>query len=330
MSVLLTGGAGYIGSHVILSLLEQGRDVIVLDNLVTGFRDAVHSDARLVVGDIADRDLLSKLFSESKVTSVLHFAGSTVVPESVRDPLKYYTNNTGKSSVLIQECLHHGIEEFVFSSTAAVYGSGSGEPVSESDPLSPESPYAQSKLMTERVLADVAAVNENFNYVTLRYFNVAGADPKGRTGQSSANATHLIKVACQAALGARSQLEVYGTDYPTPDGTGVRDYIHVTDLAHAHVLALQYLERERTSQTLNCGYGKGFSVSQVIKAVEKECDLTLPVRVAPRREGDPASVVANSSRLQQLMDWKPKHDDLGFIVRTAYDWETRCLERKAS
>jgi len=330
MSVLLTGGAGYIGSHVILSLLEQGREVVVLDNLVTGFREAVDPRARLVVGDIADTQLLSRLFKEHKITSVMHFAGSTVVPESVREPLKYYTNNTGKSSILIQECLRYGISEFVFSSTAAVYGNGEGEPVSEGTQLSPESPYAHSKLMTERVLADVSAANAHFNYIALRYFNVAGADPQGRTGQSSANATHLIKVACQAALGARSELEVYGTDYPTPDGTGVRDYIHVTDLANAHLLALQYLENEKTSQTLNCGYGRGYSVSEVIRAVEKECQLTLPVRMAPRRDGDPASVVADSSRLQKLLAWSPKHDDLGFIVRTAYDWEAHCLKQKAS
>ena len=330
MSVLLTGGAGYIGSHVVLSLLEQGRDVVVLDNLVTGFREAVDPRATFVMGDIADTELLSKLFSEHGIKSVMHFAGSTVVPESVQDPLKYYTNNTGKSSILIQECLRYDIEEFVFSSTAAVYGSGTGEPVSESTPLSPESPYAQSKLMTERVLEDVAFANENFNYIALRYFNVAGADPQGRTGQSSANATHLIKVACQAALGARAELEVYGTDYPTPDGTGVRDYIHVSDLADAHLLALEYLESNKTSQTLNCGYGRGYSVSQVIKAVEDECKLTLPVRMAPRRPGDPASVVANSGRLHELLDWSPKHDDLGFIVRTAYDWEARCLKQKAS
>ena len=330
MSTLVTGGAGYIGSHVVLSLLDAGREVVVLDNLITGFRHAVAADAELVVGDIGDADLVRRLIRQHEITDVLHFAGSTVVPESVHEPLKYYLNNTAKSSVLIDECLQGGVRNFVFSSTAAVYGTASDKPVSEEVALEPMSPYATSKLMTEQVLQDAAAVNPDFNYIALRYFNVAGADPQGRSGQSTAKATHLIKVACQAALGDRPQLEIYGTDYPTPDGTGVRDYIHVTDLADAHLLALEHLAKTGQSEVLNCGYGHGYSVLDVIKAVEAVCGIeALPVKKVERRDGDPAAVVANSDKLRDLFEWKPRYDDLKTIVRTAWEWEKRCLQRKA-
>ncbi len=322
MSILVTGGAGYIGSHVVLGLLEAGEEVVVLDNLVTGFASAVPKEARFIKGDVGDQALVRRLLKEHRIASVMHFAASTVVPESVSNPFKYYVNNTVNSTTLIECCARAGIENFVFSSTAAVYGSGDGKPVSEEQPLNPESPYASSKLMTEWILRDAAAAY-GFNYIALRYFNVAGADPRGRAGQSTANATHLIKVASQVVLGQRPCLEIYGDDYPTQDGTCIRDYIHVTDLANAHLTALDHLRTHKQNGVYNCGYGKGYSVKEVVKAIESECGITLPVKIVGRRPGDPVSIVADSTRLRKELNWTPQHDDLAFIVRTAVAWEER-------
>ncbi len=328
MSILVTGGAGYIGSHVVLGLLEAGEEVVVLDNLCTGFAAAVPQAATLIKGDVGDAELVNRVLQERKIDAVMHFAASTVVPESVVDPFKFYFNNSVNSSVLIKACAEAGIKRFVFSSTAAVYGSGDGTPVSEDHPLNPESPYASSKLMTEWVLRD-AAIAYDFNYIVLRYFNVAGADPAGRAGQSTLNATHLIKVASQVVIGERPHLDIYGDDYPTPDGTCVRDYIHVSDLADAHLTALTHLRQTKKNDTFNCGYGSGYSVKQVVKAIEQEFGKPLPVKIVPRRLGDPVSIVADSTRLREQLHWTPKHDDLAFIVRTAAAWEKSNLHLAA-
>ncbi len=321
-TVLVTGGAGYIGSHVVVELLDEGYDVVVIDNLSTGHRQLVDDRARLVVADIADRQTLRNTIDKSGVDAVLHFAGSILVSESVEKPLHYYGNNTSKARRLIETCVDCGVEYIVFSSTAAVYGDPQSVPLKESDPTRPVNPYGRSKLAVEWMLEDVSSAHD-LRHVSLRYFNVAGADPEGRTGQVTDHATHLIQVALQAALGIRPKLEIYGTDYPTDDGTCIRDYIHVSDLASIHVAALRHLASGGNSQTLNCGYGRGFSVRQVIDTVRRVSDTDFPVIDAPRRPGDPARLVADSSALRQLLDWSPQHDDLDQIVASALAFERR-------
>ena len=320
MTVLVTGGAGYIGSHMVLELLDAGERVVVLDNLTTGFRWAVPQAASLVVGDVGDQDLVRALIRKYAIKSIIHFAGSIVVPESVADPLHYYHNNTVKSRALMEAAVAAGVGQFIFSSTAAVYGNPIQNPVSEDADLKPLSPYGWSKLMTEIMLADTAGAHA-FNYVALRYFNVAGADPHGRSGQSTPRATHLIKVACETALGQRSHMDVFGTDYPTIDGTCVRDYIHVTDLARAHMAALQYLRKGGSSSVFNCGYSKGFSVLEVIDAVKRVAKCDFGVRLSERRAGDPAAIVAGSAKIRAELGWLPVHDDLDTIVAQALAWE---------
>lgn len=320
MTVLVTGGAGYIGSHAVWDLVDAGESVVVLDNLSTGFNWAVSPEAELVEGDIGDAALVGRLIAERGVDAIVHFAGSVVVPESVADPLGYYLNNTVRSRTLIECAVKGGVPRFVFSSTAAVYGMTGDAPVAEDAAKQPISPYGRSKLMTEMMLADAAAAHD-IRFVALRYFNVAGSDPKGRTGQSTKGATHLIKVAAEAALGKRGGIEVFGTDYPTPDGTGVRDFIHVSDLSRAHLAALSYLQGGGDSLIANCGYGHGYSVLQVIAAVERVSGAKLNVTYGPRRPGDPASVVSDPSLIRRSFDWSPEHDDLDFIVKTALSWE---------
>jgi UDP-glucose 4-epimerase len=320
MAVLVTGGAGYIGSHMVLRLCDAGETVVVLDNLTTGFDWAIDHRAKLVEGNAGDMVLVGKVIAEHKIEAIIHFAGSIVVPESVADPLKYYANNTATSRNLIEAAVMGGVKHFIFSSTAAVYGNAGLEPVAETTQLMPESPYGRSKLMTELMLADVAAAHP-LTYGVLRYFNVAGADPKRRSGQSSPTATHLIKVASQAALGQRAQMGIFGTDFPTPDGTGVRDYIHVTDLVEAHALLLDYLRGGGASITMNCGYGRGFSVREVIQTVKAVSGVDFKVVEEPRRAGDPASIVARADKVRQVLGWKPAHDDLKEIVDAALTWE---------
>ncbi|WP_339829094.1 UDP-glucose 4-epimerase GalE [uncultured Parvibaculum sp.] len=326
MSILVTGGAGYIGSHAVIDLMNAGEDVVVIDNLSTGFDWAVQAPEALVVGDIADEALVDRVIAERNVEAVIHFAGSIVVPESVVDPLKYYLNNTARSRTLIERCVKGGVKHFIFSSTAAVYGMPERSPVGENEPLAPMSPYGRSKLMTEWMLRDVADAHE-MTYAALRYFNVAGADPEGRVGQSTANATHLIKVACQTALGQRPYIEVFGEDYPTPDGTCIRDYIHVSDLAAAHTAALNHLRRGGENLVANCGYGHGFSVHDVLRAVERGAGHTFEIRQASRRAGDPASIVADPTRIKQALGWEPAYDDLDTIVAHALAWEQRLAAR---
>jgi len=318
-SILVTGGAGYIGSHVTRQLRARGERVVVLDNLSTGFRSAV-LDAPLVVGDTADGALVSRLLREHAVTTVLHFAAHTIVPESVADPLKYYRNNTCATRALLQCCSEAGVEHFVFSSTAAVYGIPDGGFASEESPTRPINPYGASKLMSEWMLRDLAAAT-GLRHVTLRYFNVAGSDPGGSMGHSHPDATLLVKVACQAAVGARAGVRVFGSDYPTPDGTGVRDYIHVEDLADAHLRAVDYLRGGGASTTLNCGYGHGYSVREVLRMVEQVHGEALQITEEPRREGDPPTLVARADRIRQLLGWRPHHDDLETIVATQLAWE---------
>lgn len=321
--VLVTGGAGYIGSHAVLALADAGYRPVVIDNLSTGFRFAVPEGVPLYEGDIADEALLARIFADEGVAAIMHFAGSIVVPESVADPLKYYHNNTAKSRALIAAAVRAGIGHFIFSSTAATYGIPDVSSVNEDTPQRPINPYGWSKLMTEQMLADVAAAHP-LNFGVLRYFNVAGADPAARTGQSTAGATHLIKVALEAALGQREAVSVFGTDYPTPDGTGVRDYIHVSDLAAAHVLVLEALIAEPArSLTFNCGYGRGFSVLEVLDAVERVAGVTLERRMEPRRPGDPDSLVSDPARLKAHVPWEPRHADLGTIIAHALAWERR-------
>ena len=320
MTVLVTGGAGYIGSHMVLRLADAGEAVVVLDNLTTGFDWSIDPRATLVQGNAGDIELVQKLVAEHRIDAIVHFAGSIVVPESVADPLKYYGNNTATSRNLIEAAVKAGVKHFIFSSTSAVYGSAGLEPVAEETRLAPESPYGRSKLMTEMMLADVAAAHP-ITYGVLRYFNVAGADPKQRSGQSSPNATHLIKVALLAALGKRPDVGIFGTDFPTPDGTGVRDYIHVTDLVEAHALLLQYLRGGGKSATMNCGYGRGYSVRQVIDTVKTVSGVDFKVVEQPRRAGDAASVVAKSDKVRQVLGWRPMHDDLHEIVDAAMKWE---------
>ena len=320
MTVLVTGGAGYIGSHMVLALLDAGERVVVVDNLSTGFRRAVPPLAELIVGNVGDQELVSRVIAEHGVRAIIHFAGSIVVPESVSDPLGYYLNNTSNSRTLIEAAVKGGVTRFIFSSTAAVYGNPTQIPVQEEAALKPVSPYGTSKLMTEWMLADTAFAHD-FNYVALRYFNVAGADPQGRTGQSTPRATHLIKVACETALGKRASMDVFGTDYPTRDGTCIRDYIHVTDLVAAHMAALRYLDGGGTSDVFNCGYSSGYSVLEVIEAVKRASGGPFPVNMGPRRPGDAEAIVAESSKIRRALGWEPKLADLDLIVTHALAWE---------
>ncbi|MEM9104996.1 MAG: UDP-glucose 4-epimerase GalE [Pseudomonadota bacterium] len=329
MTVLVTGGAGYIGSHMVWRLLDAGERVVVVDRLSTGFEWAVPAEANLTVCDIGDQERMEALLRENNVDAVFHFAGSIIVPESVTDPLSYYLNNTVNSRALMQACVNAGVANFIFSSTAAVYGTPREmDPVVETEPLSPESPYGTSKLMTEMMLKDVAAAHP-LTYACLRYFNVAGADPDGRTGQSTLNATHLIKVATQAALGKRPFMQVFGTDYPTPDGTCIRDYIHVTDLVEAHYLALQHMRETGQSLTVNCGYGHGQSVFQVVDTVKRISGTDFDVQLANRRAGDAVSIVANSDLARKTLGWSPRFDDLDEIVSHALHWEDTLARRNA-
>ena len=326
--VLVTGGAGYIGSHAVLALLDAGWPVVVIDDLSTGFEWAVPEAATFVRGDIADQALVERLIGEHGIAAIMHFAGSIIVPESVADPLKYYLNNTVKSRALMESAVRAGVRHFIFSSTAATYGNPAVVPVREDAPTEPINPCGWSKLMTERMLCDVAAAFP-LNFCALRYFNVAGADPAGRSGQSTAGATHLIKVAVEAAVGKRSHVDVFGTDYDTPDGTGVRDYIHVSDLAAAHVHALERLVAQpEESHILNCGYGRGFSVIEVLDAVDRVTNARIERRFAPRRAGDPPSLVADNGRILATLPWRPARDDLATIVEDALAWERKLAERR--
>ena len=327
MTVLVTGGAGYIGSHMVLDLVAAGEPVVVLDNLSTGFSWAVARGVPLVVGESGDQALLTRLIREHGIDAILHFAASIVVPESVADPLGYYRNNTVNSRALFECAVQNGVRHIIFSSTAAVYGNPAEIPVTESAPTQPISPYGWSKLMSEIMLRDAGRAHD-LKYVILRYFNVAGADPQGRTGQSTKGATHLIKVAVETALGLRPKLDVFGTDYPTPDGTCIRDYIHVADLTRAHSDALGYLRAGGASTTLNCGYGHGFSVLQVIDAVKRVAGVDFKVETAPPRAGDPAQIVADSSAARATLGWQPRYDDLDTIVRHALAWERVLMRRR--
>jgi UDP-glucose 4-epimerase len=322
MTILVTGGAGYIGSHMVHMLADAGERVVVLDNLSTGFEWALPSGVPLVIGETGDQSRVAALIAEHRVDGIIHFAASIVVPDSVRDPLGYYRNNTMNSRALLEVAVNSGVRQFIFSSTAAVYGNPETSPVSEDATLMPMSPYGSSKLMTEVMLKDVGAAYD-MKYVILRYFNVAGADPKLRTGQSTIGATHLIKVAVEAALGMRAKLDVYGTDYDTPDGTCVRDYIHVMDLANAHMAALAHLRGDGDSNTFNCGYGHGYSVLEVIEAVKRVSGRDFKVELAPRRPGDPAMIVADAARVRAQLGWVPRFDNLDTIVEHAVAWEGR-------
>ena len=327
-TILVTGGAGYIGSHVARQLAERGERIVTLDNLSTGFRSAVlHGD--FVQGDTGDAALVARVLAGHEVDTVMHFAAHIVVPESVADPLKYYRNNTANTRTLLECCTAAGVRQFVFSSTAAVYGMPATGSASEDTPTAPINPYGWSKLMSERMLADVAAAFP-LRYVALRYFNVAGADPGGRIGQSTPEATHLIKVACEHVTGKRERVEIFGTDYDTPDGTCVRDYIHVEDLAAAHLKALDYLRAGEASTTLNCGYGRGFSVREVLDQVAQAAGRPLRIVESPRRAGDPPRLVASAERIQERLGWRPRHQDIGGIVRTALAWEQRLLRQPAA
>lgn len=326
MAVLVTGGAGYIGSHMAWELLDAGEDVVVLDNLSTGHKWSVPRKAKFVHGDIGDPRLLIRVMERHDIDAIIHMAGSTIVPESVSLPLAYYHNNTAKLRTLLEAAVSNSVKHFVFSSTAAVYGNVPPVPVREDQVLNPESPYGRSKMMSEMILQDVAAAHD-LQFAILRYFNVAGGDPKGRTGQSTQNATHLIKVACEAATGRRAHLSIFGTDYNTPDGTPVRDFIHVSDLVHAHRLALAHLRGHDENILANCGYGRGFSVRDVVDVIETVSGSYVRTLEEPRRPGDLESVVANSDRLRSLLDWQPDYDDLEAIIGHALAWE-RTLQEK--
>ena len=324
-TILVTGGAGYIGSHVVLQLRERGEPVVVLDNLSRGFRQAL-GDTPLVVGDIGDRDLVSRLLREHDVDTVIHFAAFTIVPESVSDPLKYYGNNVCGTRNLLQCCAESGVRHFVFSSSAAVYGTLATDLAAEDSPTAPINAYGTSKLVSEWMLRDLALASE-LRYVALRYFNVAGSDMGGRIGQATPGATLLIKVASEAIVGKRAHVSIFGTDYQTPDGTGIRDYIHVQDLASAHLAALDYLSRAGESAVLNCGYGHGYSVRQILESVQRVAGHRLTIREEPRRAGDPAVLVAQAERIRAVLGWSPKLDDLDTIVRSSLDWEAK-LQRE--
>ncbi|CAO4163749.1 UDP-glucose 4-epimerase GalE [Methylorubrum populi] len=327
MAVLVTGGAGYIGSHMVLALVDAGHEeVVVLDDLSTGFDWALPPEVRLVAGDVADQALVTETILRHQIDAIAHFAARIVVPDSVADPLGYYLANTVKTRALIETAARTGVKHFIFSSTAAVYGEPTVVPVPETLETNPINPYGRSKLMSEWMLADAAAAH-GFSYGILRYFNVAGADPRGRTGQSTPNATHLIKVATQAALGQRSHLEVFGTDYPTRDGSCLRDYIQVSDLADAHMVVLNHLRGGGESLTLNCGYGRGYSVLEVVEVVKRISGRDFEVRLSPRRPGDPAQIIAGADRIRSELGWIPKHDDLDAIVAQAFAWEDALAKR---
>ena len=329
MTILVTGGGGYIGSHMVHALVDAGEPVVVVDNLTTGFRTALPESATLVVGDVGDLALLTSVIKTNAITEIIHFAASIVVPDSVRDPLGYYRNNTINTRALLEVAVATGVQRFIFSSTAAVYGNPQRVPVGEDAPAVPMSPYGNSKLMSEIMLKDAAAAH-GLNYVILRYFNVAGADPRLRTGQATVGATHLIKVAVETALGLRPQIDVFGTDYDTPDGTCVRDYIHVSDLVRAHFDALAHLRRGGASDTFNCGYGHGYSVHDVIGAVKRASGRDFAVRLSARRPGDPASIVADAARIRAQLNWTPQFDNLDTIVAHALAWERKLAEMRAS
>jgi UDP-glucose 4-epimerase len=329
-TILVTGGAGYIGSHAVLALRDAGWPVAVIDNLTTGFRWAVPDDVAFIAGDVADMALVGRIIADHGIGAIMHFAGSIIVPESVADPLKYYRNNTAASRALIEAAVTGGVKHFIFSSTAATYGVPEEVPVREDSPKLPINPYGMSKLMTEHMLCDVAAAHP-LNHCALRYFNVAGADPQGRSGQSTAGATHLIKIAVEAATGKRGHVGVFGTDYATPDGTGVRDYIHVSDLADAHVAALDHLiAHPAKSLTMNCGYGRGYSVLEVLDAVDRVTNMSVERRIESRRAGDPDLLVSDNRRILATLPWRPKRDDLGGIITDALAWERTLAERAAN
>jgi UDP-glucose 4-epimerase len=328
MAVLVTGGAGYIGSHMVYELLDAAQDVVILDNLSTGFRWAIPERVPLYEGDTGDLELARSIIARHEVDAIIHFAASIVVPDSVADPLGYYRNNTANSRTLIEAAVTSGVKHFIFSSTAAVYGNPKSVPVAEDATPDPMSPYGSSKLMTEIILRDTAFAHP-LKYAVLRYFNVAGADPQMRTGQSTPAATHLIKVAVQTALGMRKKMDVFGTDYPTPDGTCIRDYIHVSDLVRAHSDALHYLREGGQSATFNCGYGRGFSVLEVIETVKRISGVDFRVETAPRRPGDPAQIVAASDKARDTLHWQPRYDDLDTIVANALEWEQKLRKRNS-
>ncbi|WP_291848352.1 UDP-glucose 4-epimerase GalE [Bradyrhizobium sp.] len=327
MTVLVTGGAGYIGSHMVHALVEAGESVVVVDNLSTGFSDFLPRSVPLVIGDAADEDLVEGLLVRHRVESIIHFAGSIVVPDSMRDPLGYYRNNTMTTRSLLNSAVKCGVNRFIFSSTAAVYGNPDQVPVPEHAATRPTSPYGSSKLMTEIMLHDAAEAH-GMSYVVLRYFNVAGADPLGRAGLSTVGATHLLKIAVEAATGQRAKIDVFGTDYPTPDGSCIRDFIHVSDLAEAHRAALSYLRQGGGSTTLNCGYGRGYSVLETIEAVRRVSMRKLAVQHAPRRPGDIMAMVADTRRIRATLDWTPRHDDLDTIAAHALAWEEKLLRER--
>jgi len=326
MTVLVTGGAGYIGAHMLLALADAGEDAIALDDLSAGARWLARDAAKLTIMDVGDRDAVKKLIAKHKIEEVIHFAGSILVPESLQHPLDYYQNNTAKTLMLLKACVETGVKRFIFSSTAAVYGTPDSVPINEAAAIHSISPYGASMAMSERILTDASTAHD-LSYVTLRYFNVAGADPKGRAGQIG-KPTHLIRVAAQIAVGARHEkLQIYGSDYPTPDGAAIRDYVHVSDLADAHLSALERLRRGGSSATLNCGYGRGYSVFEVIDAVERVSGKKLPHDIAERRAGDPPQLIADSAAIRTVLDWRPRYDDMDFIVRTAIDWERQLAKR---
>jgi UDP-glucose 4-epimerase len=325
--ILVTGGAGYIGSHAVLALKDSGWPVAVIDDLSTGTREVIPENVPFYQGNVADRALIDRIFKERQIEAIMHFAGSIVVPESIEQPLKYYANNTLASHALISAAVQAGVKHILFSSTAATYGIPQRVPIDEEDPQEPINPYGASKLMTERMLSDSSAAY-GFNYGALRYFNVAGADPKGRTGQIGKGSTHLIKVACEAAVGKRDHIAVYGTDYPTPDGTCIRDYIHVTDLADAHVAALEWLvAHPGENLVMNCGYGKGLSVLQVLDALDRHTNQPVKRVMEGRRAGDPPELVAGNARLLATLEWRPKYADIDTIVGDALAWERKLAER---
>jgi len=327
MTVLVTGGAGYIGSHMVHALADAGESVVVLDNLSSGFRFLIPAEVPFVTGNTGDRDRVAHVIREHRVDAIVHFAASIVVPDSIRDPLGYYRNNTMNTAMLLDAAVAGGVRHFIFSSTAAVYGNPEHVPIREDAPTLPISPYGMSKLMSEIILHDTARAHD-LRFVALRYFNVAGADPMGRTGQATPQATHLIKVASEVALGRRPKLDVYGTDYPTPDGTCIRDYIHVSDLVRAHSAALAYLRSGGASATFNCGYGRGASVLEVIEAVRRAIGRDLPVERTGRRPGDPTALVADVSRIKAALDWRPQFNDLDTIVGHALAWERRLAAKR--
>jgi UDP-glucose 4-epimerase len=327
MTVLVTGGAGYIGSHMVRALVEAGERVVVIDNLSTGFSAFLPESTPLFIGDAGDENLVEGVIRQHEVESIIHFAGSVVVPDSLRDPLGYYRNNTVTTQGLLNAAVKGGVNRFIFSSTAAVYGNPDQVPVPENAPTRPLSPYGTSKLMTEIMLHDVASAH-NMSYVALRYFNVAGADPHARMGLATVGATHLLKIAVEAATGQRAKIDVFGTDYPTPDGSCIRDFIHVSDLAQAHRAALSYLRDGGNSVTLNCGYGRGYSVLETIEAVRRISGRNFAVQYAPRRPGDIMTMVADTSRIRSTLDWTPQYDDLDTIARHALAWEEKLVQER--